>query len=67
MPTEESSCVLSDKSLPPPLVGGLLPLRGKANIYYRARLLLPGTFLMAVGAQLFAPFMLVNLALATFF
>jgi hypothetical protein len=30
-------------------------------------LLLPGAFLVAVGAQLFAPFMFVNFALATFF
>jgi hypothetical protein len=30
-------------------------------------LLLPGAFLVAVGAQLFAPFMFVNFAFATFF
>jgi hypothetical protein len=30
-------------------------------------LLLPGAFLVAVGAQLFAPFMFVDFAFATFF
>jgi hypothetical protein len=30
-------------------------------------LFLPGAFFVAVGAQLFAPFMFVNFAFATFF
>jgi hypothetical protein len=30
-------------------------------------LLLPGTFFVAVGAQLLAPFMFINFAFATFF
>jgi hypothetical protein len=33
----------------------------------RNRLLLPGAFLVAVGAQLFTPFVFVNFAFAAFF
>jgi hypothetical protein len=33
----------------------------------RPALLLPGAFLVAIGAQLFAPFMFINFAFATFF
>jgi hypothetical protein len=36
------------------------------NLADRRRLFLPSALLMAVGAQLLAPFVLVNLALPTF-
>jgi hypothetical protein len=56
-----------DKSLPPPLAGGLRPAPRAAYNASRSRLFLPGAFLVAVGAQLFAPFMFIYFAFTAFF
>jgi hypothetical protein len=50
---------------PPPPDGG--PACAPQNPIATPGLLLPGAFFMAVGAQLFAPFMFINFAFATFF
>jgi hypothetical protein len=40
---------------------------GGPDYLSRKRLLLPGAFLVAIGAQLFTPFMFINFTFAAFF
>jgi hypothetical protein len=51
-----------------PFAGGAkTPARKRMNETARRKLLLPGALLVAIQAQLLAPFMLVDLGLAAFF
>jgi hypothetical protein len=55
------------KKRPLPLVADRTRRAGNTKTENRSGLFLPGAFLVAVGAQLLAPFMFVDLALAAFF
>jgi hypothetical protein len=55
---------INDPKAPLPHRGGFrLPITQLT----RPALFLPGAFFVAIGAQLFAPFMFINFAFATFF